>query len=108
MNSNLFNPSVPKFNETVAGYFAVPGGALGWIDTDVSGTLTKGLAFFMVLGAAAQDAGVRKLGSAVDTKHTVANGIQSFAGVALVAGGHVELYRAAANNEYCIIGWLNG
>lgn len=99
----------PRFGEVADFTYTILGGALGWIDTDISnsGIPAGSVGAFLVAPTANQDAGVRAAGSSVDTKTAVANGVPSFLGFATVSGSiHVELYRAAANQVYHLRGWL--
>jgi hypothetical protein len=88
--------------------YVVAGGAAGFVDTDVSGTTNSGLGVFVCFTAgAAQKAGARESGSASDTTIDIVTGINLFVGIAKINSGHVELYRAANNNNYLLMGyWL--
>jgi len=105
--NNIENPDIPVWNEIAATVYTVVGGAAGFVDTDISASLTKGIAFFVVYPAGAQAVGVRSPGSLKATNFNAAIGVSIFAGVAKVVAGHVEFYRSAADNAYILLGYLN-
>lgn len=101
--------SPPLWVNITTAEFGVAGGAVGWIDTDISATVPAGSwVVFLVYCAAPQAAGVRPTGSGADSTVVMAAGIPLFIGIAQAdATGHVELYRSAADNAYRVMGyWL--
>jgi hypothetical protein len=87
----------------------VAAGALGFVATDISnsGIPAGAIVVMNVSPSANQNAGIRKIGSSTDTKRAVANGIPTYCGNAVTNSlQQVELYRAAADNVYHLVGWF--
>lgn len=95
------------YTEDTRTQFTVVGGANGWIDTDVSaktGTNTDRLWVVSIQVAAAQYAGARQHGSAIDTLQYASTTTLTL--VRVDGNGHVDLYRSAADAYYTFEGYL--
>lgn len=86
--------------------FTIAGGALGWIDTDISAAVPAGAKMIACRcwASANQDCGARPPGAAYSTVFNNPGLVFEFI-LANVVAQHVEFYRAAANNAYYIQGY---
>lgn len=86
--------------------YTVVGGALGWINTDVSAVIPADAAAVAIVAApaAAQDVGARYPGSAVTPNFGVLQQCLLICGID--ASQSIDLYRAVANNVYTITGFF--
>ena len=120
--ANLFIPQAgfSTFNALAPVTVTQAAGAAGWIaDVDVSGSLPAACAghycLFLVganvAGAATQNAGIRDVDIAEDTKITVGNFSGGYGYTALIAKisstRTVDLYREATNNLYIFMGYFS-
>lgn len=110
MNGNISGPKANYIEVDVAAaanIFTIAGGGAGWIDTDITGSDVPRGAICIVFSAnpsANQNLGARANGSAIDTK--INNAYTIFITTTQSAAGHVDFYRAAANNVYTVRGYF--
>ena len=106
--NNLKRANKPKFIQITPAIFTILGGAVGWVETDVSAsTGINTQKIFVVLardGGASGLAGVRKTGSIIDNKAVVYSSFTLMTHVNSV--GHVDFYRNAGDMIYTFIGYL--
>lgn len=109
MKTQIGAPSQLRWHEIAWGTaYTIVGGAVGFVDTDISAEIsgTGAIVLVQCYTAANQDGGVREAGSSIDTKRAMNAGVNMTLGFARVVGGHIEFYRAAADNNYYLLGYL--
>jgi len=96
-----------KLTRIVTATFNVAAGGVGWVDTNVSattGTDTNKLWVVVVSTTARQNAGVQPNGVDIDCQCEVCYSATFLSHVS--ATGHMDFYRAGADNTYRLIGYL--
>jgi len=106
MKSNISPESIPQFYGIADVLHVVAGGALGWVDTDISGDIPAGSRAALIAGyyVVPGEWGVRGVGETTEPRGQY-NMFPRIAPIADRASPHVELYRQANQNNYEVIGY---
>jgi hypothetical protein len=108
MKANLFNPELSRFTTITRHDETVNLGAVGWIDTDLSGTVgtdTRKIWLIAVLVPANQVVGARPHGDANDVGVDCTNTVTILS--RCDSAGHMDLARGAGNAVYKFIGYFS-